>query len=171
MKKKRRFFTKDELITIWDRTKNGDSFQLIATDLNDANPLSVQQAHKYLAEFITGIRVFNAWTPLTYREAVKVLLEREAPTNVLQPEQVDETPESDNLSRLETAFANFQDAIAQVIVSEVKKRSSEAVAGKEEELAKQKEYYETELQKMQTILVAAKDSSIVGHIKRAWERQ
>ncbi|SRR5258708_34716638 len=67
----------------------------------------------------------------------------------------------DNLQKLEDLFKVFQTGLIEVIESEATRRS-------EDKVKTLKDKYEKELQKMQELLVATKESNVVGFLRKTW---
>lgn len=65
----------------------------------------------------------------------------------------------DRYQELDQAFARWQEALVNFIEDEAQRRS-------EQKVAELKEKYEKELQKMQTVLFEAKDSSVIGVLRK-----
>ncbi len=156
--------TKDDLIAIHNGRSQGYSYVKIAS-LTNLNHPAVYYAGKTLEAILAGRKMPYG---KTYREAVKAIKQQGI---AKEPAAATPSIETSAMQRLELAFANMQEAMADVIVEEVETRSREAVAAKERELAEQKEEYEQKLLKLQAIVAEAKDSSILGVIQRKWGQQ
>lgn len=162
----RKFLTKEQLLDIWEMGDDFDARKRYAKEIDSA-PVTVGQAMGYLRKFVSGEKKFGKYTPKAYIKAVKTIWKADK-QQIADPIQEATVQGGGNLERLEKALATFQEAIAEVIISEVEVRSSEKVAQKEKELAQQKEKYEQELLKLQAIVTEAKNSSITGLIKKKW---
>lgn len=162
----KRFLTTQELLTIYHAAKDGHRNKDIAKDLG-LKTYNVVTAVSVLNDFLSGKQELKQSTKLAYKQAYSVLKKgKPMVTQAVKPTAAQVT---DNLRRLEEAFSSFQSEIAEVIIAEVNQRAEQKVKAKEEEIATVKEKYETELQKLQAIILEMKGSSVVGMIKRKWQ--
>ena len=105
----------------------------------------------------------NKMTSEIYKETIRGLRNKNGkPAPETKP--VSDTSEIEE--KFEKAFTVFQQAIVDLVVEMADKRAENIVKAKEKELADQKEKYEQELIKLQTILAQVKDSSIIGMLNR-----
>ena len=112
----------------------------------------------------------NANDILAYVEAREKGFERNN-VSVIETVEVTKPAEAstDVYADLEKADRNFRQAIASFVEAEVERRTQEAIKTKENEIIQLKTSYEQELQRLQAVLVEAKNSSIVGMIKNKWQ--
>ncbi len=89
--------------------------------------------------------------------------EEQAPTFTVLETKVEmvHSTQEDDLSKLQLAFDTLQAVVVRVIENEANRRSEKKIKGI-------KEKYEQELQKVQSIMIEAKESNIAGTLRRAW---
>lgn len=130
-RKKKIYFTKYQLLQIWESREDKNKLRLLVKTLA-VNPVSAGNAIGYLKSFISGERLIGLGTPRAYRDALAMI----SSTSGKQSEGNARTPM--DLQYLEQSFKQLQEVVATVVANEVDARSREILRVKNEEITELK---------------------------------
>lgn len=158
-------YTAEQIVTAWRVFNESHDYVKTAGESGLTRPsvyIAVQALRRYLKPGYDLNKISEA-----YRKAV-LMIDGRYTNGTAQPVVNQVGSAEENLKRLESAFMTFQGELVGVIEAEAERRAKEKVSVKEQEIAALKKKYETELQNMQALLIEAKESNVVGFLKKQW---
>lgn len=183
--KRQSTYTADQLVIAWRLWKEGTLSYKEVAEQSGIKPNSIYMILADLARYVEqGKKIGKTMTP-EWKNAVLILLDQEPEveekTEEDSKEKEEKAPvvakrapvkETDNVKRLEDAFAEFELTIVDIILDEAKQQAKTEVqavlAKKEAEFIELQNKHEQELAQLKETMSKEKSSNPMDRIRKAW---